>query len=226
MIGRPLTRGRSCSPQCQIWWSSISKKFFPWEIFCTASTFLLTHVTFSGYETAGLCLPHIFEDFDLPHKQITSLDVEAVYRYFDQDVETAARIVRLFPSVKKFRFKMTILDEGEDDPHVMELLQSFATWDLTSGLVEIESDQETTDVLAVLRGVAMWKGLSRTSVNFEVKGSPKFVLDDEMEEILLYCRSLRWIKMSGFQMEEEEREKFEEFIEEHALQISLLNWVN
>ncbi|OXA55095.1 hypothetical protein Fcan01_10299 [Folsomia candida] len=164
--------------------------------------------------------------FDLPHKQITSLDVEAVYRYFDQDVETAARIVRLFPSVKKFRFKMTILDEGEDDPHVMELLQSFATWDLTSGLVEIESDQETTDVLAVLRGVAMWKGLSRTSVNFEVKGSPKFVLDDEMEEILLYCRSLRWIKMSGFQMEEEEREKFEEFIEEHALQISLLNWVN
>ncbi|XP_035707880.1 uncharacterized protein LOC118435643 [Folsomia candida] len=76
----------------------------------------LTHVTFSGYNRYGVCLPDTFENFDLPHERITSLDVDAVYRYFDQDVETAVKIARLFPSVKKFRLKLTIFDEGDDDP--------------------------------------------------------------------------------------------------------------
>ncbi|OXA54844.1 hypothetical protein Fcan01_10222 [Folsomia candida] len=187
----------------------------------------LTHVTFSGYNRNCMGLTHIFKNFDLPHERITSLTVEVFYTYVEADVETAAKIVRLFPSVKKFRLKLTIcVDNDEDEPNVTEMLQSFATWDLTSGSVEIESDKDTTDVMAVLRGLVVWKALSRTAVNFEATGSPTFVLDDEMEEILLYCRSLRWIKMSGFQMEEEDRDRFEEFIDEHALQISLLNWVN
>ncbi|OXA55094.1 uncharacterized protein LOC110849753 isoform X2 [Folsomia candida] len=182
----------------------------------------LTHVTFSDYNSSCLSLTDIFQNFDLPHERITSLDVEAFYTFFDTDVETAAKIVRLFPSVTNFRLKLTVFDEL----NLPEMLQSFATWDLTSGLVEIESGQKSTDLLAVLRGVVWWQGLAHTAVNFDVLESPKFVLDDEMKEILLLCRSLRWIKISGFRMEEEERKKFEEFIEEHALQISLLNWVN
>ncbi|OXA53835.1 hypothetical protein Fcan01_10301 [Folsomia candida] len=158
----------------------------------------LTHVTFSGYNRYGVCLPDTFENFDLPHERITSLDVDAVYRYFDQDVETAMTIHR-----------------------VTEVLQSFATWNLTSGLVEIESDHDTTDVLAVLRGVVAWKGLAQTSVNFEVSEGPTFVLDADMEDILLSCQSLRWIRLLGFMMPEEEKELFEEFIEEHALPIRL-----
>lgn len=122
----------------------------------------LTHVTFSGYNRNCMGLTHIFKNFDLPHERITSLTVEVFYTYVEADVETAAKIVRLFPSVKKFRLKLTIcVDNDEDEPNVTEMLQSFATWDLTSGSVEIESDKDTTDVMAVLRGLVVWKGIKK-----------------------------------------------------------------
>lgn len=114
----------------------------------------LTHVTFSNY----YCLDYIVRNFETPHEQITSLDVGVLYSNFDVDVTAAAKIVRLFPSVKNFRLKLDISRDGNDLPNITEMLQSFATWDFTSASVEVDNDEVSPDVLGVLRGVAVWEG--------------------------------------------------------------------
>lgn len=115
----------------------------------------LTQVTFSGYNNGYFSLTDIFKNFHLPHAGITSLDMETVYF---NEVETATKIARLFPSVKKLRLKFVICEDETDFLELRDTLGSFATWNLTSALVEIEDVCDSTYVRAVLLGLVTWKG--------------------------------------------------------------------
>ncbi|XP_035712199.1 uncharacterized protein LOC118437355 [Folsomia candida] len=185
----------------------------------------LTHVTLVPSNKQYITLSDMFEHFRQPHVGITSLDLSAMYDGDEDNVTTAAKIVRLFPAVTKFQLKLTNLQSEDDDDDddmdsgLTDTLRNFAAWELTSALVEMKNVESSGDVLATTKGLMGWKSLAHTEVRLCAAAGTIFIPGDAVKAVLLTCKAVKLVKMSGFVIKG--KNKFQGFIEANHLPITL-----
>lgn len=99
----------------------------------------------------------MFQNFNLRHTGVTCLTISIVCAYVDtRDVQAAAKIVHLYPSVTKF--KMSVGHGARNFEHLKEMLNSFGEWNLSMGKIVMSSFMRAEHVAAVLEGMAGWRG--------------------------------------------------------------------
>ncbi|XP_035714107.1 uncharacterized protein LOC118438278 [Folsomia candida] len=195
----------------------------------------LTHFSISNIHTNILqCdISALIKHYYLRHKGITSLDVWCDY-YPDRAGQAAERLADLFPAVKQLNLALGLRKVGDSDQYFLalrEMMHSFSDWDLTCGKVEfaiwcgvVSEISSAQLVIAVLGGMAGWRGLTNMSLKFiagPLPHRPELRLLDEMRDALLSCRTIRSMDFTGFLMEEETKDNFQAFIREHNLPISI-----
>ncbi|XP_021966086.2 uncharacterized protein LOC110861290 isoform X2 [Folsomia candida] len=175
----------------------------------------LTHLTIVYSEVNFLlsCL-------DVAHlPKLTHFAIKGIVcAYVDtRDVQAAAKIVHLYPSVTKF--KMSVGHGARNFEHLKEMLNSFGEWNLSMGKIVMSSFMRAEHVAAVLEGMAGWRGLQNTTLHFR-KG---LVMFDRARNALLSCGSIRHIYVHGAKMVQEDREDLRELIAQRNLPISLIS---
>ncbi|XP_035708178.1 uncharacterized protein LOC110850285 isoform X2 [Folsomia candida] len=206
----------------------------------------LTHFSLLSNATFKRDISSILQHYHLRHIGITSLDMSCFhYPKFDNVYghgQAARRLVNLFPAVKELKLKMLIQyvsSYGQYFLALMETVQSFDDWELTCGQIEFEIASFSVSgvhnysypdqwfgselVLIVLKGMAGWRGLRNTSLQFTGNEGRQagFRLLGEMRDVLLSCRTIRSLTIAGFLMDEQTKDNFQTFIGDHNLPISL-----
>ncbi|OXA39399.1 hypothetical protein Fcan01_25902 [Folsomia candida] len=133
----------------------------------------------------------MFQNCSPSHEGITSFDIKCHHSDVE-DVQGAAKIVKLFPSVTEF--KMTLISSLSNFERLREMLNSFRDWSLA-------------------------KGLQNTTLHFKVGRMPE--LSDRLRDALISCGSMRHISMAGITMNEETKGNLRGLIAEKGLPISL-----